>query len=76
MAKTRKSPSPESSTQVEPTTDKARSRKRRERTQVNQAPRGKRRNPTNPDLPPNDNLNKHPDETYGDTEIPERNVDI
>ena len=25
-----------------------------------------------PDLPPNENLQKHPDEAYGDTQIPER----
>ena len=34
---------------------------------------GKRRNRKVPDLPPNERLKKHPDEAYGDTEIPERN---
>jgi len=37
---------------------------------------GKRRNQKVPDLPPNELLQKHPDEVYGDTEIPERNEDI
>jgi hypothetical protein len=37
---------------------------------------GKRRNTKVPDLPPNERLQKHPDEAYGDTEIPERNEDI
>ena len=36
----------------------------------------KRRNPSNPELPPNENVNKHPDEVYGDTEIPERRENI
>jgi hypothetical protein len=28
------------------------------------------------ELPPNENLRKHADEAYGDTEIPERNNDV
>ena len=44
-------------------------------TDVNQD-RPKRRNPKSPELPPNENLNKHPDEAYGDTEIPERREDF
>ena len=36
----------------------------------------KRRNHKVPDLPPNEHLEKHPDEAYGDTEIPERNEEI
>jgi hypothetical protein len=38
--------------------------------------RSPRRNPNSPDLPPNENLQKDPDETYGDTEMPERCEDI
>ena len=38
--------------------------------------RSPRSNPNVPDLPPNENLRKDPDETYGDTEIPERRDDI
>ena len=34
----------------------------------------KARNPASPDLPPNQNLRKHADEAYGDTEIPERKL--
>jgi hypothetical protein len=29
-----------------------------------------------PQLPPNENIRKHADETYGDTEIPERKGDL
>ena len=36
----------------------------------------RRRNSKIPDLPPNENIRKHPDEIYGDTEITDRNEDI
>lgn len=36
------------------------------------ASRRKTPNPGDPDLPPNEHLDKHPDEVYGDTEIPGR----
>jgi hypothetical protein len=54
-----------------------RSNARKNRTQAQQntgtSRRGeKSRNPATPDLPPNENLRKHADEAYGDTEIPER----
>jgi hypothetical protein len=29
-----------------------------------------------PQLPPNENIRKHADETYGDTQIPERKGDL
>jgi hypothetical protein len=32
----------------------------------------RRKNPSSPDLPPNEKVNKYPDELYGDTEIPTR----
>jgi hypothetical protein len=35
------------------------------------APDAGRKNPKG-NLPPNENIRKHPDEVYGDTEIPER----
>jgi hypothetical protein len=76
MESTRKSPSRESSTEVEQTTGNPPRRKGRKHTEVNQDPRPKRRNPASPDLPPNENLDKHPDEAYGDTKIPERNEDL
>ena len=41
-----------------------------------QASGRKRRNRRVPDLPPNDHVNKHPDEVYGDTEIPDRNEEV
>ena len=37
---------------------------------VNQS--GRVKNPTTGDLPPNDKIDKYPDEVYGDTEIPSR----
>ena len=40
------------------------------------SPGGKRRNRKVPDLPPHEQLEKHPDEAYGDTEIPERKEEI
>ena len=43
---------------------------------LTQSPGGKRRNRKVPDLPPHEQLEKHPDEAYGDTEIPERNEEI
>ena len=33
---------------------------------------GRVKNPTTRDLPPNDKIDKYPDEVYGDTEIPSR----
>ena len=33
---------------------------------------GRLKNPTTRDLPPNEKVNKYPDEVYGDTEIPSR----
>jgi hypothetical protein len=33
---------------------------------------GRVKNPTTRDLPPNDKVDKYPDEVYGDTEIPSR----
>lgn len=44
-------------------------------TEMNQR-RPKRQNPSNAELPPNENVNKHADEVYGDTEIPERRKNI
>lgn len=45
-------------------------------TTPGQQSRPKRRNRAVPDLPPNENLEKHPDEAYGDTEIPERSEEL
>jgi hypothetical protein len=36
----------------------------------------RRGNSTRVELPPNENIRKHADEVYGDTEIPERKEDI
>ena len=33
---------------------------------------GRVKNPATRDLPPNDKVDKYPDEVYGDTEIPSR----
>jgi len=33
---------------------------------------GRVKNPATRDLPPNDRVDKYPDEVYGDTEIPSR----
>jgi hypothetical protein len=33
---------------------------------------GRVKNPSTRDLPPNDKVDKYPDEVYGDTEIPSR----
>ena len=44
---------------------------------VDRTKRGSRDTHTGePQLPPNENIRKHADETYGDTEIPERKGDI
>jgi len=48
-----------------------RGRKQRPRSTSGGAQR-KTQTPQKPDLPPNENLQKHPDEAYGDTQIPER----
>jgi hypothetical protein len=43
----------------------------RQRTEeVNKS--GRVKNPVTRDLPPNDKVDKYPDELYGDTEIPSR----
>lgn len=36
-------------------------------------PSGRTPQPTDTENPPNENLNKDPDEAYGDTQIPHRN---
>jgi hypothetical protein len=33
---------------------------------------GRAKNPSTRDLPPNEKINRYPDEVYGDTEIPSR----
>jgi hypothetical protein len=43
----------------------------RQRTEVTNES-GRVKNPTTRDLPPNDKIDKYPDEVYGDTEIPSR----
>lgn len=49
--------------------NKTRKKVRTARRRKTGLPRGKR---VSPALPPNENIRKHPDEVYGDTEIPAR----
>ena len=50
----------------------ARERKSTKKQNGTQPRRKTRRGSDVPGVPPTDNVRKHPDEVYGDTEIPER----